>query len=144
MLWEVEIAPRGRDGERNRVCGEFDLLTHSQRGAELVLSTTRGYLLEGDVQEEAARRLLDELLVDSILESSILSPMGKKLNIPAVTVLLKPGVMDPSAQSVLDALATGGFHGTTDSKTLEVKEGSGATKGKVKAVTLVGVVEVKK
>ena len=29
MLWEVEIRPLGRDAERERVCDEFDLLTHS-------------------------------------------------------------------------------------------------------------------
>ena len=33
MLWEVEIRPRGRDAERDRVCDEFDLLTHSRSAA---------------------------------------------------------------------------------------------------------------
>ncbi len=37
MLWEVEIRPLGRDGERERVCDEFDLLTHAQRGGDLDL-----------------------------------------------------------------------------------------------------------
>jgi periplasmic mercuric ion binding protein len=46
---------------------------------------------------------------------------------------------DATAQKALDALAAGGFHGTTDSKTLTVKEDSGATKGKVKTLTLEGV-----
>ena len=32
MLWEVEIRPLGRDAERERVCDEFDLLTHGRRG----------------------------------------------------------------------------------------------------------------
>jgi copper chaperone CopZ len=46
---------------------------------------------------------------------------------------------DAAAQKALDALAAGGFHGTTDSKTLRVKDDSGATGGKVKALTLEGV-----
>lgn len=46
---------------------------------------------------------------------------------------------DATAQKALDALAAGGFHGTTDSKDLKVKEDSGVTKGKVKTLTLEGV-----
>src|SRR5262245_56061481 len=44
-----------------------------------------------------------------------------------------------AAQKALDALAAGGFHGTTDSKDLKIKDDSGATKGKVKTLTLVGI-----
>lgn len=46
---------------------------------------------------------------------------------------------DATAQKALDALAAGGFHGTTDNKTLAIKDDSGATKGKVKSLTLEGV-----
>ena len=46
---------------------------------------------------------------------------------------------DAAAQKALDALAAGGFHGTTDSKELKIKDDSGATKGKVKTLTLEGV-----
>jgi mercuric ion binding protein len=46
---------------------------------------------------------------------------------------------DASAQKALDALAAGGFHGTTDSKELKIKEDSGAPKGKVKTLALEGV-----
>ncbi len=46
---------------------------------------------------------------------------------------------DATAQKALDALAAGGFHGTTDSKTLSIKDDSGASKGKVKTLTLEGV-----
>jgi mercuric ion binding protein len=46
---------------------------------------------------------------------------------------------DATAQKALDALAAGGFHGTTDSKDLKMKDDSGATKGKVKSLTLEGV-----
>lgn len=46
---------------------------------------------------------------------------------------------EATAQKAVDALAAGGFHGTTDSKTVTVKEDSGVTAGKVKTLTLVGV-----
>lgn len=46
---------------------------------------------------------------------------------------------DATAQKALDALAAGGFHGTTDNKDLKIKDDSGVTKGKVKSLTLVGV-----
>jgi copper chaperone CopZ len=46
---------------------------------------------------------------------------------------------DATAQKALDALAAGGFHGTTDSKDLKIKDDSGVAKGKVKTLTLEGV-----
>jgi copper chaperone CopZ len=46
---------------------------------------------------------------------------------------------DATAQKALDALAAGGFHGTTDNKELKVKDDSGVAKGKVKTLTLEGV-----
>jgi copper chaperone CopZ len=44
-----------------------------------------------------------------------------------------------TAQKALDAMAAGGFHGTTNNKDLTIKDDSGVTKGKVKSLTLVGV-----
>ena len=47
---------------------------------------------------------------------------------------------DPAtAQKALDALAAGGFHGTTGNKELRIKDDSGATKGKVKSLKVTGV-----
>jgi phosphoribosylformylglycinamidine synthase len=103
MLWEVEIRPLGRDGERERVCDEFDLLTHSGRGGDLVTASARGFLLEGDLSESDARRLADELLVDAVVESYSLTPIGQPKNGHAFTVLFKPGVMDPVSETVLKA-----------------------------------------
>lgn len=44
-----------------------------------------------------------------------------------------------TAQKAIDALATGGFHGTTDNKDVKIKDDSGVTKGKVKTLTVAGV-----
>ncbi|MDP4360745.1 hypothetical protein QR510_29395, partial [Escherichia coli] len=52
-----------------------------------------------------AERLASALLVDSVVESGLVSEVGKALDGNAYTVLLKPGVMDPVAESVLGAAA---------------------------------------
>ncbi len=103
MLWEVEIRPLGKDGERERVCDEFDLLTHSDRGGDWVSSSSRGYLLEGEFTDDEAGRLTRELLVDTVVEESTLNRIDHVSATYSFTVLLKPGVMDPVAESVLDA-----------------------------------------
>ena len=104
MLWEVEIRSRGRDSDRERLCDEFDLVTQSTRGADLVKATARGYLLEG-VSKEQADRLADELLVDPVVEGVTVAPIGRAVVGAVYTVLRKPGVMDPVAESVLRAAA---------------------------------------
>jgi phosphoribosylformylglycinamidine synthase len=101
MLWELEIRPAGRDAERDRVCDEFDLLTHARRGGDLVTASARGYLLEGELTEADARRLAAEVLVDPLVERGDVRPLGGRDG-HSYTVLLKPGVMDPTAQTVLD------------------------------------------
>ena len=45
---------------------------------------------------------------------------------------------DAAAKKALQALADGGFHGDTGNKDLAIKDDSGATKGKVKTLTLTG------
>jgi mercuric ion binding protein len=46
---------------------------------------------------------------------------------------------EAAIQKALDALAAGGFHGTTDNKDLKIKDASGVVKGKVKTLTVEGV-----
>jgi phosphoribosylformylglycinamidine synthase len=106
MLWEIEIRPRGPDVERERVIEEYKLLTHSGDGADLFLASRRGYLLEGDIGQADAERLMIELLVDPLAEVgkvSVLGGHGSENGKQTVSVLLKPGVMDPVALSVVDA-----------------------------------------
>ncbi|MHB1422698.1 MAG: phosphoribosylformylglycinamidine synthase subunit PurL [Gemmataceae bacterium] len=104
MLWEIEIHPSGRDAERARVAEEFDLLTHTDGGAELITGTARGYLIEGDVSRPQAKRLAEELLVDPLIETGRLGTLNEhQRDDRLATVLLKPGVMDPTALSVVEA-----------------------------------------
>jgi phosphoribosylformylglycinamidine synthase len=130
MLWEVEIQPRGEDIERRRIAAEYDLLANSSDGMQLVQRSARGYMLEGELSREQADKLCRELLVDPLVETAELRPIGQPSTTPptsfqlaalpdhanghhvpmhdsdvdaSATVLLKPGVMDPVAQSVLAA-----------------------------------------
>ena len=105
MLWEVELRPLGRDVERERVCDEFDLLTHSDRGADLIAASSRGFLLEGELNIATVQHLAAILLTDPIIESATVRRVGEGIAEAAITVLYRPGVMDPVAQSVRRAAA---------------------------------------
>jgi phosphoribosylformylglycinamidine synthase II len=100
MLWEVELRPLGRDGERERVCDEFDLLTHGQRGGDLVTGSARGFVLDGDLSEPAVVSFAGDVLADPLAESCTVRAVGAATGDPAFTVLLKTGVMDPVSVSV--------------------------------------------
>src|SRR5579884_1867156 len=106
MLWEVEIQTKGHDADRQRVADEFDLLTHSQQGKTLVIASARGYLLEGSLGQTQVEQLVRELLVDPVAEIGRINDLdkpGPRGDRPVLHVLLKPGVMDPAAQSVVEA-----------------------------------------
>src|SRR5580700_1200225 len=102
MRWDVEIRPLGRDGERERVCDEFDLLTHADRGGDLISGSARGYLLEGPLGDSDVEKITNEVLADPLVETVTAAPVAAKSG-HYCTVLLKPGVMDPVAQTILDA-----------------------------------------
>src|SRR5262249_55269126 len=104
MLWEVEIRPRGQDPERERVDEEYRLLTHRGNGEPVLTGTARGYLLEGGLTRDQVDRLTTEVLVDPLAEDGRIGALNEAQNEPRIaTVLLKPGVMDPAALSVVDA-----------------------------------------
>jgi phosphoribosylformylglycinamidine (FGAM) synthase PurS component len=108
MLWEVEIQPKGRDLERDRVDEEYNLLTHTGKGAAGIARTARGYVLQGDLAHKDVERLMSELLVDSLAETGRLNQLAaqngeREDDSHSVTVILKPGVMDATAMSVVDA-----------------------------------------
>src|SRR5438874_1976163 len=122
MLWEVEIEARQHDPEKARVAAEFDLLTHGRDGTQLLARTARGYLLQGDLDRDTAQRLVDELLLDPVVEAAEVRQLAAtdqsrerqravatqpladaRGSDQYLTVLLKPGVMDPVTQSIQDA-----------------------------------------
>src|SRR5438105_1268236 len=102
MLWEVEIHPTGADPELGRVGAEFALLTHQPPEDALLARTSRGYLLEGNLPPDQVKRLSSELLIDPLVETGEEKPLEKTNGAIApqrqvLTVLRKPGVMDPVA-----------------------------------------------
>ncbi len=110
MLWEIEILPHHTDPETRRANQEVALLTHSPDAHPVALAS-RGFLVEGDLSQEDAQRLATELLVDALVETGRVGSLnafssttiGDKRLDAFATVLLRPGVMDPVAQSVAAA-----------------------------------------
>lgn len=113
MLWEIDIHPAEGQPDRaaERVANaarELGLATG------LKAATARGYLVQGAaLQRSDLDRLASELLADSVVERAVIGQVGKDKETgrqgdkegTCVTVLLKPGVMDPVAQSALAAAA---------------------------------------
>ena len=74
-----------------------------------------GYLIQGD-RSRPGDRIADELLADRVVERTVVAPVGDPLltQLPDgraywIHVLPKPGVMDPVAQSAMEAIADFGL-----------------------------------
>src|SRR5258708_19209765 len=106
MLWEIDIESKGESAEHCRACDEYNLLTQRDQGHSVIRGASRGYLLEGDLDRQQAERLMNELLVDALVETGRLGELNATLPPQTRTILLKPGVMDPLALSVVDAART--------------------------------------
>jgi phosphoribosylformylglycinamidine synthase subunit PurSL len=104
MLWEIEIFPMDRNPDLDRVRADYDLLTHSHRGREVVVAASRGYLIDADLHSEDERVRLADLLTDPLVEWSRMDHLNAQQHEHdswrKLTVLPKPGVMDPVAESV--------------------------------------------
>ena len=111
MLWEVDIydAPGQIDLAAKEIVADVADL---QLLDDLAISTVRGYLLEGEIDERQVQRIVAELLADGVVQRTIVAPTGDERLCDSpegkpllVHVLPKPGVMDPVAQSALAAIA---------------------------------------
>lgn len=109
-LWEIDVHPA--DGKQDVV--GTNLASEARDlglDANLTIAAAHGFLLQGDLSEEQVRLAADRLLADSITESTTIAKLGdESLSHPRgelkvlVHVMPKPGVMDPVAQSTLQAL----------------------------------------
>jgi phosphoribosylformylglycinamidine synthase II len=111
-LWQVLVVPAAGqpDLDARRVANEIRELG---MGVD-VAGSARGYLVEGRLAQSDADRIARELLVDPVIETFGLADSsgrfvsnGSEWNRRSDTgaaVLLKPGVMDPVAQSVEQAI----------------------------------------
>jgi phosphoribosylformylglycinamidine synthase len=114
MLWQIDIvpAPGQPDLEARRVAADahdLGIATH------VTLHASRGYLVQTDADRAAVQRLADELFADGVVERNHVAPAGDNslaahpngstgTDAQLVHVLLKPGVMDPVAQSALQTV----------------------------------------
>ena len=119
MLWEVNIHP---------LPGQPDLVGRQiatdaaelHLASNLAVAAARGYLVQVVYTASEAARVAQEVLTDRVVEQAVVAPVGDASLIaqpgdrggPSPTlvhVLLKPGVTDPVAQSVMGALADYGL-----------------------------------
>ena len=117
MLWEVDIYPAPGEPDRAAEAVRAAAKELGLAGA-LEVASAHGYLIQGALDQRQVGQLAQELLADGVVERSVIAtatspqlvdPTAAKLPGGApwqvVTVLPKPGVMDPVAQSALAAIA---------------------------------------
>ena len=109
MLWEVDIYPRS--GQPNQAADDVVTEAADLGLPRLCVTAARGYLIQGRLERDQVERLARELLADDVVETTVVAPVGDAaLSKPPngssrlVHVLLKPGVMDPVAQSAISAI----------------------------------------
>jgi phosphoribosylformylglycinamidine synthase subunit PurSL len=109
MLWEVEIYPAAGqvDREGARVLSEAQAL---RLGSISGVRAARSFLIEGSVDAATIEQRALGLLVDSVVETCSVHPLGRQSsdNRPAnlqLNVLFKPGVTDNVALSTKAALS---------------------------------------
>jgi phosphoribosylformylglycinamidine synthase len=120
MLWEIDIlpAPDLDGGQQPDRVAERVAAAARELGlaVDLKVAAARGYLLQGaTLTRGSVERLARELLADTVVERATVGESSSDSTVEdrgpefrhatCVTVLLKPGVMDPVAQSVLTAAA---------------------------------------
>ena len=119
MLWEIDLHPKS--GSPDREAAQVATDAHDLGIAEnLSINSARGFLVEGtDLSEDQVATLSRELFADTLVEVPVAARVGdRQLSVPPITngsigslvhVLLKPGVMDPVAQSAEAACRDFGF-----------------------------------
>lgn len=121
MLWEIDLHPRAGlpDLDADGVADDVIALRLAQK---VRVASSRGYLVQGpELSPERIERLARELFADTVAEEYQLGQVSDaKLAAPPeriaagegtqlVQVLLKPGVMDPVAQSAEAAVRDFGW-----------------------------------
>ncbi|MEO8498179.1 MAG: phosphoribosylformylglycinamidine synthase subunit PurS, partial [Planctomycetota bacterium] len=114
-LWEIDIYPAEGQPDRLGIAVAGDAADLGL-ASDLSVSTARGFLVQGKIDEAQANRLARELFADGVVERTVVARAGdRRLAEPPngktqlLHVMLKPGVMDPVAQSALNAIADFGM-----------------------------------
>ncbi len=109
MLWEVKIRPAAGEVDREglRIVHEANAFGVT---AVRTVAAARLFLLQGALSEADVQRAAGTLLVDPIVETAVIRPLGAPEDAAtSVTVLFKAGVTDNVAQSAQKALIDLGF-----------------------------------
>lgn len=120
MLWEIDLHPSGDSPDRDaaQVAADAKDLGIAE---QLIARSARGFLVEGpELNAEQVETLSRELFADTLVEQPVAAQVGDERLIDSpiktngesgslVHVLLKPGVMDPVAQSAEAACRDFGF-----------------------------------
>jgi phosphoribosylformylglycinamidine synthase II len=141
MLWEIDIHPLAglpdREAERvASVAAELGI------GQNLTIHSARGFLLESETLTAAqAEQLASELFADGTVERAVTAQVGDQSlsssngnQVELLQVLLKPGVMDPVAQSAEAAVSDFGFS-LTALRTLRKYWIAGASEQQLSAIS---------
>ena len=118
-LWEIDIYPA--PGQPDLVATAVATDASDMGLADnLAISAARGFLVQGELNEEQAERLARELFADDVVERTVVAPVGDPQlqqspngKSRLVHVMPKPGVMDPVADSALNAIADFGLEANT-------------------------------
>ncbi|MFN3190081.1 MAG: phosphoribosylformylglycinamidine synthase subunit PurL [Aureliella sp.] len=106
-LWEIDVRPSPSEQD---IAGQALAAEARDLGLDdnLSISAAHGFLLQGNLSKEQVELAAKRLLADSITESTTIGQVGApelvKESGKTIHVLPKPGVMDPVAQSTLQAL----------------------------------------
>ena len=108
MLWHLRIAPAPGQDDREGLRLEKEARELGIPGPWRI-AATRGFLIEGDLTIDDARRAGDAFLSDPVVETFSVSGMNIASDASTVHVLPKLGVTDPEAESALSVLRDLGF-----------------------------------
>ncbi len=114
-LWEIDIYPAAGQPDRlaQAIAGDVADLGLAP---DLSLTAARSFLVQGQLDQAQAEQLARELFSDGVVERTVVAPVGSDIlrqppsgHPQLIHVLLKPGVMDPVAESALNAIADFGM-----------------------------------
>ena len=110
MLWHIDIRPA--EGQADHIGGR--LATEAVElgiGGPWTIRASRGFLVEGAITEVMIRKAAREVLSDPVVETVVIQQAGSSVSggSTVVSVLPKPGVTDPEAESALSILQDLGY-----------------------------------
>ena len=98
MLWEVEIRPRSQEDDAAGL-ELAAILEKKSTASPGVIRSSRVFLISG-LDEPGIRKVADRLLAEDVVEAVEIHKPETPLGQNTLTILPKPGVMDPAAASV--------------------------------------------